>query len=93
MFVRRPMFAEEPGLVDYMEKHGICREISVADYESGSWAATVESVFKEHSAAKRNGVPDGSAQVARRVIEIAHRCQRSYVSPEPRQAPSYLNSE
>ncbi|KAH7383476.1 hypothetical protein BKA64DRAFT_538082, partial [Cadophora sp. MPI-SDFR-AT-0126] len=42
IYVLRPMFAEEPGLLKYMSGNGCCEEISVAEYESGSWSGVIE---------------------------------------------------
>jgi hypothetical protein len=64
VYVLRPMFAEEPGLLQYMSENGTCEEISLADYESGSWASTIECAAKVHEGRKNVEVLEGSAQVA-----------------------------
>ncbi|KAK0103151.1 hypothetical protein ONS95_014951 [Cadophora gregata] len=68
VYVLRPMFAEEPGMLKYMGENGCCEEISVADYESGNWAGIVERTSKIQSEKTQVNIEEGSAEVAR-IIE------------------------
>lgn len=75
IYVLRPMFAEEPGLLQYMQENGTCAEISVKDYESGRWAEIIESVHEKHCSirSQRSPVVEGSVRVADIVQKIAAR--------------------
>ncbi|KAH7330499.1 hypothetical protein BKA65DRAFT_461396 [Rhexocercosporidium sp. MPI-PUGE-AT-0058] len=55
VYVLRPMFAEEPGLLKYMRENGICDEISVAEYEGGIWAGAIERIVKFQEGTTRGG--------------------------------------
>lgn len=70
VYVLRPMFAEEPGLLEYMGEKGVCDEISVADYEGGSWAATMERASKAREGRSIVDVGEGSVEVARMVENL-----------------------
>jgi len=59
------MFAEEPGLLKYMSENGICEEISVADYENGNWASSIERAAKAQEGRELVKIVEGSSQVAR----------------------------
>jgi hypothetical protein len=63
VYVLRPMFAEEPGLLKYMNENGICREISVRDYESGNWTSTIERAEKAYREWKQRDFVEGSTEV------------------------------
>lgn len=75
IYVLRPMFAEEPGLLKFMQENGTCGEISVTDYEAGKWADIIENVHNRHSHEKslRNTVQEGSAEVADIIHKIVAR--------------------
>ncbi|KAJ5050737.1 uncharacterized protein L3040_002608 [Drepanopeziza brunnea f. sp. 'multigermtubi'] len=67
IYVIRPMFAEEPGLLRYMEENGVCGEISVADYESGNWAGSIEKASKAHGQKEHVDVAEESPRVAQMI--------------------------
>lgn len=71
VYVLRPMFAEEPGLLKYMNENGSSEEISVADYESGTWAGIIEKIVKAREAKKKVHVKEGSAEVAKIIEKLA----------------------
>ncbi|CAL3973353.1 unnamed protein product [Diplocarpon coronariae] len=64
IYVLRPMFAEEPGLLRYMNENGVCGEISVADYEAGNWAGKIEQISEAQEKMQLPVMPEGSLQVA-----------------------------
>lgn len=59
------MFAEEPGLLEYMRKNGICKEISVQDFESGNWIPAIKSAENSRDGWKIREVGEGSAHVVK----------------------------
>ncbi len=65
VYVLRPMFAEEPGLLQYMGEKGICEEISVEDYEGGNWTLTLERVWRTRGEGSTVDVAEGSIEVAK----------------------------
>ncbi|KAL2067575.1 hypothetical protein VTL71DRAFT_2000 [Oculimacula yallundae] len=69
--VLRPMFAEEAGLLSYMTNNGSCQEISVADYESGDWTSTIESLHEAQKSRSKAILDEGSERVAKMIQEIA----------------------
>ena len=71
VYVLRPMFAEEPGLLKYMKENGCCEEISVADFESGTWAGIIEMVLKPQEAKEKGIIKEASAEVAKIVEKLA----------------------
>ena len=73
VYVRRPMFAEEPGLLQYMHTKGVCVEISILDYEIGNWTAVIRNAHSTHVTFEREKVIEGSTQVASIVRRIAQR--------------------
>lgn len=42
VYVKRPGFAEEPGLIQYLEQQHLGLELSREDYETGRWRAALE---------------------------------------------------
>ncbi|KAK2623896.1 hypothetical protein QTJ16_006530 [Diplocarpon rosae] len=64
VYVLRPMFAEEPGLLQYMSDNGVCEEISVADYEAGNWAGKIVHVCEAREKRPLSVTPEGSLRVA-----------------------------
>lgn len=72
VYVLRPMFAEEPGLLKYMNANGCCHEISVADYESGIWLSAIECMSSAHEAEKKGNIKDGSVEVAKIIERLVH---------------------
>ncbi len=65
VYVLRPMFAEEPGLLKYMGEKGVCEEISVEDYESGNWTVALERVWRTQGNGNTVDVAEGSIEVAK----------------------------
>ncbi|KAH9222461.1 hypothetical protein DL95DRAFT_518480 [Leptodontidium sp. 2 PMI_412] len=71
VYVLRPMFAEEPGLLQYMRENETCEEISVAEYEAGNWASTIERAVNVQEGSERVKIDEGSSMVARMVETLA----------------------
>lgn len=71
VYVLRPMFAEETGLLKYMEGNGTCAEISVSDYEDGSWADAVGGVARINATRTHIEIEEGSARVAGIIEDLA----------------------
>ncbi|CZT03985.1 uncharacterized protein RAG0_10586 [Rhynchosporium agropyri] len=71
VYVSRPQFEEEHGLVSYMQRMGICREIPVAAFESGEWASAIESLHKYRETWTSSDIEEGSSQVAKMIEELA----------------------
>jgi len=67
------MFAEEPGLLKYMSENGTCEEITVADFEIGNWASSIERVAKAQDGKKFVEVVEGSEQVAKTIEGLIKR--------------------
>ena len=44
VYVARPDWPESPALVEWLERHGLCREVSRADLDAGKLASTLEEV-------------------------------------------------
>lgn len=65
LYVARPMFAEEPCLLEYLHQNGTCLEMSRQDFEHGQWSAAIEDVMSV--AATHKQVDDGSSAVARMI--------------------------
>lgn len=65
VYVLRPMFAEEPGLLNYMRQNGVCEEISASDYERGNWAGLVDQAWKARREKPPVNITEGSMEVAR----------------------------
>jgi hypothetical protein len=70
LYVLRPMFAEEPGLLKYMGENGICEEISMADFEKGNWASTIKRSMKARESREPVDIVEGSAQVAKMIESL-----------------------
>ncbi|CZT11727.1 uncharacterized protein RCO7_08678 [Rhynchosporium graminicola] len=71
VYVSRPQFEEEHGLVSYMQKMGICREIPVAAFESGEWVSAIELLHKYRESRTSSDIEEGSSQVAKMIEELA----------------------
>ncbi|ORX77098.1 hypothetical protein K493DRAFT_321450 [Basidiobolus meristosporus CBS 931.73] len=50
LYVSRPQFIEEPGLLKMMKKHGRCLEMPREKFESGQWQEYIESSQEQTSA-------------------------------------------
>ncbi|PVH73781.1 hypothetical protein DL98DRAFT_659248 [Cadophora sp. DSE1049] len=70
VYVLRPMFAEEPGLLKYMSEIGCCEEISVVDYESGNWKGVIEKALRVQGGMRQGDIKEGSVEVARIIEEL-----------------------
>jgi hypothetical protein len=46
LYVDRPDWPETPALVDWLQQHGMCREISLGQSESGEFLEELESVLR-----------------------------------------------
>lgn len=67
VYVPRPQFIEERGLLTLMEGQGCAVELSQQDFEEGNWAPTIEKAMKSNCPKKvfeRNG-----SEVAAKTIE------------------------
>lgn len=62
LYVDRPDWPETPALVEWLHKHGACREISRQELESGDLAAGLESIWRMPR--PERVTPGGAAQVA-----------------------------
>lgn len=74
IYVRRVMFAEEPYLLEYMQREGVCVELGREDFEFGNWQESIELVDRKYVAARESGIemakPDGSRELAEQVYTL-----------------------
>ncbi|ORY84209.1 hypothetical protein BCR37DRAFT_397622 [Protomyces lactucae-debilis] len=71
LMVERALFAEEAGLKSFMKQHGQLAEMSAFDYEEGKWSLPISRMEQKGQLVPGTTVPDGSMQVARRLLELA----------------------
>jgi hypothetical protein len=62
LYVDRPEWPETPALVEWLQRHGVCLEISLRQIESGEFFEELENVW--HSPPPTRPIPKGSDQVA-----------------------------
>lgn len=67
------MFAEEAGLIKYMQDNGVCIEISVIDYETGNWAMGVNEAYDTQKRMTYRETIEGSSRVVDIVRSLAIR--------------------
>jgi hypothetical protein len=64
VFVRRYNFADEPPLVDYLQRHGRSVEMSMKEFNSGRWKAAIRMADETTVASAAPPPPTGAAQAA-----------------------------
>ena len=62
LYVNRPDWPESPALVEWLQQHGVCREVSRERLERGDIAQDLSGLWAVPPAAPP--IPDGAAQVA-----------------------------
>lgn len=62
LFVNRPDWPESPALVEWLQRHGVCREVARERLERGNIAQDLSALWSVPPAAPP--LPDGAAQVA-----------------------------
>jgi hypothetical protein len=64
VYVRRYNFADEPPLVDYLQRHGRSVEMSMKEFNSGRWKAAIRMADETTVASAAPPPPTGAAQAA-----------------------------
>jgi hypothetical protein len=62
LYVNRPDWPESPVLIEWLQQHNRCREVSRSALERGNIGVELESIWSEPQPAR--AVPDGAKQVA-----------------------------
>lgn len=76
IYVSRPLFAEEPGMMaNLMKPYGRVVEMSISDFKTGSWTCTIERAMALPPPPLTISL-DGHLQVCQHLLGIAA-CQTS----------------
>ena len=70
LYVSRADWPESPALVEWMQRHGLCREVSRDVLEQGSIAEALEEIW--NAPQSKPLVPTGALQVAEWLVEKLH---------------------
>ncbi len=62
LYVNRPDWPESPALIEWLQQHNLCREVSRSALEAGAIGAELQSIWDETQPARV--IPDGATQVA-----------------------------
>ena len=71
LYVNRADWPESPALIEWLQRHGLCREVSRNALEQGNFADALEEI--RHAPRPKPVIPEGAGQVA---DWIAERLQR-----------------
>lgn len=71
LYVSRADWPESPALVEWLQQHGLCREVSRQDMDSGNIADKLEGIWDAPRPARI--VPEGAAQTAEWLSEKLNR--------------------
>ena len=71
LYVSRADWPESPALIEWLQRHGLCREVSRNALEQGNFADALEEI--RHAPRPKPVIPEGAGQVAN---WIAERLQR-----------------
>jgi len=67
LYAGRPDWPESPALIEWLQRHGVCREVSRQDMEQGKIAGALEQLW--NAPRPEPVVPDGAAQAAEWLTE------------------------
>ncbi|MCX7193896.1 MAG: hypothetical protein NTY60_09800 [Proteobacteria bacterium] len=62
LYVGRPDWPESPALIEWLQRHGVCREISRQTLERGKFSEVLEEIWSEPGMLPAK--PDGATQVS-----------------------------
>ena len=67
LYVNRPDWPEAPVLVEWLQQHGLCREVSRDTLEQGKIAEVLEEIW--NAPGTKPVIPEGAQQVAEWLAE------------------------
>ena len=73
VFVRRYNFADEMSLVDYLHRYGRGVELTLDDFQNGSWHRAIEQALTLPLPAEPPPLPTGAEEAARRLAALLAR--------------------